>query len=517
MTVQPTPGQSAVRFPNMTDSKTPNPPPALGRTVGRGVLWMIVNTGVAKLASFAAQVVLGALLSAHDFGVFAVSVSVAGLTSVFRDAGVRQLLVQRGREYEKVAGPLFWLGLTLNAAAAAALAVASPSLAKLYGEPQLTSLLLITAVAIPLATPGAMLSARLGIDLRFREISILQTVLAVIRYGGTIGCALAGAGPLSFVLPLPILAITEWIAGYVLTRSAIWMRSPQFSSWPEFFMPLKWSLLTIVAIILCNTGIYVVIGALVSSEVVGVYFFAYQLVIQIGAMLAGNVGQVLFPAFAKLKEEPTRQRDATVRALRMLMFVAAPMNLALVAVFAPLEALVWDGRWLGAVLPVVVISACYPAQLSLTVAMSVRQANGDFREWGRLFFLYGVGSILFGAVGAVVFGSAEGVAALSGGYMVVGATALTSIALGPSIPTRTVLRALMPAWAISSLVAFSILGFDALVLEDIRPVVRIVSCLTLFSALFTAASRLLLPNHLREALGLVPARLRDPVSKILRI
>ena len=67
--------------------------------------------------------------------------------------------------------------------------------------------------------------------------------------------------------------------------------------------------------------------------------------------------------------------NTVLRALRMLMLVAAPMSLGLVAVFSPLESLIWHGRWAESVVPVQVISVCYPLNVALGVPMSLQLAN----------------------------------------------------------------------------------------------------------------------------------------------
>jgi PST family polysaccharide transporter len=479
---------------------------------------MILNTGTAKLVSFGAQVILGALLSAHDFGVFAISTSIAALTSVLRDGGVRQLLVQRGDEYESLAGPLFWMGFSLNLIAGTLLVAATPILSAVYHEPQLRIMLLITALSVPLATPSAVLSARLGVDLRFKAISLMQTGSAMVRYGGAVVFARAGLGPISFVLPLPLVALFEWTVTYSLTRSALWSRRAEIGRWKGLFTSAQWVLLGTFAVGLCNTGTYFLLGILLPASVVGDYFFAYQLVIQVGILLAANLNQVLFPALARLRAEPERQRAAVLRALRVLMLVAAPMSLGLVAVFSPMESLIWHGRWAASVVPVQVISICYPLNVVLGVPMSLQLANGAFREWGLMLLLYGAGLVVAGGIGALATGTATGVAFWTGGYIVVGSMLYTSTSLKRvGLRATALVQALAPSWALSSAAAGVAVLIDRESLPASSLITRILVTTAAFVVILGAGLRWTIPAQVREVLALAPDAARRPLLSALRL
>ncbi|MCC6526555.1 MAG: oligosaccharide flippase family protein [Polyangiaceae bacterium] len=479
---------------------------------------MILNTGTAKLASFGAQVVLGAILSADDFGLVAISTSIAALTSLLRDGGVRQVLVQRGDEYESLAGPVFWMGLAMNMTACVLLVAAAPALGEAYHEPELPLLLVITAVSVPLTTPSAVLSARLAIDLRFKAIGLMQSGSALLRYGGAILFAMAGFGAVSFVLPLLLVAIFEWVVSYALTRSRLWSRPWDMRRWKELFSRAQWVLLGTFGVGLCNTGTYFLLGATLSSTVVGVYFFAYQLVIQVGILLANNVNQVLFPALVKLRGEPMRLRAATERSLRMLMLVAAPLSLGLVAAVGPIETLVWQGRWAEAVVPVQVVSIVYPLNVALGVPMSLQLASGRFREWALMLLAYGAGLVAAGAVGAWTTGTAAGVASWTGGYIAAGAIVYATLALrSAGLRVGAFLNAVTPSWVLSIGAAGTALLIDRFALEDSSAAARVLASCLVFGVVLVVGARVAIPGHLCEARDLAPRGGARLVTRLLRL
>ena len=58
--------------------------------------------------------------------------------------------------------------------------------------------------------------AKLSSDLNFRNYTQLNVLSAILRHGSMVGFALIGLGPLSFVLPLIIIALFETIGGWYL-------------------------------------------------------------------------------------------------------------------------------------------------------------------------------------------------------------------------------------------------------------------------------------------------------------
>lgn len=479
------------------------PAPELGRSVKRGMTWSIGNTAIAKLLSLLAFAVLGILLAEDDYGMYALSFSIAAFVQVFRDGGVVQLLIQRGEaEYAALRGPVFWMALAFNSGTGIILAALSPLAAYFYGQPGLIPLLLIIAVATPLATPGVVLQARLSMQLRFGALSRIQMASAFIRYGGTVGLAWAGMGPLSFVLPLPVIALFESAAAYALTKETPWRSPTGRRQWPTLFRQSKWLVFVALATAVLNQGGYLVLGAIVDIKVVGSFFFAYQLIIQVEAILAATAGVVLFPVLARLAGEPARFRAATLRSARMLMLLAAPATVALIVGIDPLENLVWHGKWDSAVWPTQALSLLYAARILFMVPSVGYLAQGWFRENAMLVLVCGFGLMLASATGALLAPTAESIAVWLGGYVGIGCLFFSLHAFARlGIPPSHVLKAIMPAWLAAWLACAAALGVDAVVKSRL-PESAIAVCDWLSSIGLSVAGREWAPSAAADLLRL---------------
>src|SRR5688500_2468182 len=295
---------------NGSPSELAPPAPAMGVAVAGGMAWLTFTSVAGRLVSFAAQIVLGWKLSKGDFGLYAIAIAFAGLIQVFKDGGLRQLLVQRGSDYHALLGPVFWLSMVFNAATALVLVAAAPLGVHLYGRPELYPLLWVMAAAIPLATPSLVSQARLALDLRFRTASWILLVSNLLRHGLTIVFAATGFGAMSFVLPLLFVSVYESAAGIVATGEVPWKYPLQARRWSELLYMSRWLIAGTLATLLIVSGDYLVLGWLEDDALVGVYFFGFQLAVQIHAVLIGNLQIVLFPSLAKVEGDLPRMAAA---------------------------------------------------------------------------------------------------------------------------------------------------------------------------------------------------------------
>lgn len=529
-----------------SDSRPPEDPgPApieapLGGAVSRGMSWMGAAAVAGRGVSFVQMWALGWLLFEEDFGVYAAVLGIWGLVAVLREGSVTNVLIRRGlKELPRLEGPGFWLCLTMNlgvgailGAIALALPAARGSLSETYADPRLPSMLLVVALGIPLSTPAAILIMRLRMHMRFAELSRVQMVSAILRAVVAVGLASVGFGPISLVWPLTAVALWEWWALHRLTP--LRLRDLRFNG-PvvrSLFHQAIHALTVGLGNFFVDKGVYVVIPVFLGKAVVGVFSFGFEIMMQLAALISWNLQLVLMPALARLNAEKERQRAAVVRALRAVTVISCPMCMGLAAVMEPLEGVLWGGRWAGAVAVVQIFGAAFPARMTFGLTNAVLMAQGRFRTCGTLMLIEGVMLVGAGAAGAVVLGSAWGVAACVAGALVVarvGVTAYTVVTSGGS--AREVTVAMAPAW-LASIAAWALAAWaEALAFVDAglggaitdafegaglgarwiaagTGAARIAVIGPVFSVSFVVLMRVLGRDQLAEAVAAMPGRLR---------
>jgi PST family polysaccharide transporter len=480
---------------------------------------MVVSTVGGKGLSFVAQVFLGWLLAKEDWGIYGIAISIAFFLQVFRDGGVRQLLVQRGATaYEDLAGPVFWMASAFNTATALLLAAASPLVAWAYHDHRLIGMLLVMGLSVPLSTPSVITSARLRIDLRFGDLARMTIWSAVIRYGGSVALAYAGMGPLAFVLPLPAVSVFESLYCQWKTGDRPWRRPADFSRWASLFGQSKWLVLLAAAMVALDLSDYPVIGLYLSPAMVGVYYFAYQLVAQTGALLAANIEGVLLPALSKLGDEPKRRRHAIMRSVRTLGLLASPASLVLGALVGPLEQLLWHGKWASAAPAVQIFALFYPARAVFVVASSYMLAAGKFRGAGLMILTLGLGRVIAAAAASLFTRDATGVAWWVGGYVGVSCPVALWYALhGAGVTWRDLAAALVPSWLLGLAAGAAALGVLQLWPAP-HPGAGLALGGVIAGIVFAVGARALFAEGLRDVvLTAAPASLRTRVLTLLRL
>jgi PST family polysaccharide transporter len=371
-----------------------------------GFLWMLAQTFGSKIFSFATQIVLARLLAPRDFGLVALTYTVVALVAVIRNTGLQQILVQRQRRFGLWANSAFWLELTIGLTTAVTVAVAAPIAAAVYHNKNLIGLILVVASATPLSAWFVVPSAKLMIDMRFRALAATSIGYNLAAMGLSVTLAALGFGAYSFVIPLPVAAVLRNIWLWRLARPPVSWR-PQFRRWrflvgDGFYM---------IAAGFLSSTIFgsgsLALGLFYTKAVVGQFFFAQNLSMQVAQLLSQNLGNVLLPALAKLQNDRQRLVNALLRALRMLSFLAVPTSLLVAVAAYPIIVLVYGAKWAPAVPLLQVMAVGMVFNLPGVLANSALQSQGRF---GTIFVFTLLQFPLFivGAILGARFGGAMG-------------------------------------------------------------------------------------------------------------
>lgn len=515
--------QGEASSPAMTSTS-----PGLGAAVGSGLTWMVGVTFLNKAMTSVAQVVLGHKLSPADFDLYATATAVAGFTMICREAGMRELLVQRGpNEYERLAGPAFWLATSYNVVVGVLMVGVGWLVAQRQQDPQLAWMMWVMAVALPLGTMGGILQNKMRLDMQFRMFSLKTALSNLARQCSSIIFALLGMGAMSFAWPVLICAVVESIGGYTGTRDRIWARKAHPEQWPGLLRESKWLMFGSIAAFSLDYGPFLLRPIMnLSKHVNGVFFFSFQITAQIGALLGWTVILVLVPALTRLNGERERQIAAAIRALRALMLVASAASLGLAAVIAPLEDLLWRGKWSDAVAPVVILGLFFPWRVTFGLTSSLLMAQGRFKLYAWLTLLEGAGFTGACCVGALIEESPESLS-LAGGIWLAVSRIVINIWLfrGMGVSAWGVCRSMIPPWLTAIAAAACGIGLDRLVGPSLgaslprllSDVVRVGVIGGAFGIVFLVLTRVFLGDALRDALAVTPRRVRPIAARLMGV
>ena len=390
--------------------------PSLTRQTVTGMAWVTIGVMVGRVTGFVAQFFLGWIVSEQDFGIYGIAISVSTIVLTLRTIGVQRILIQRGSEYDDLARPLSRMALIINCTGGGLLALAAPFVARIYGS-ELRGLLWIIACALPLSVPTQIFRAKLSIDGRFKSLVAFDTFSNVMRQTAIVVFALAGLGPLSFVLPLPIFAIVD---GFVLLGiTGSWPRGKKLNGalWNEFWTASKWVLVCGASSTFIVQGNTLVLGAHESKVTTGEFVFGFNLMMALAAFFNTGVSSVLMPMMSQLADDPVRHRKAHLKALRFLTTFASPICVFGALIAGSMIHFLWQGKWDQSAMVAQLFILVMPVHLLSFVGGVALESKGEWRFNARLHIANGVGTILSAWVG-MQFGGLQAITLAAASYRI---------------------------------------------------------------------------------------------------
>ena len=468
-----------------------------GRTAGIGAIWIMGSTFIAKAASFLSQLVLGWLLSQNDFGIYAMAISISSIAAAIQHGGADRILIQQGHRYRELARPILKLTFGLKLATATIISLIAPFAASSFGSQEVALLLWVIAGNIFINAPILIYRAKLTIDLRFRSLAQLNSWSAIIRYGSMISFAVAGLGPLSFVLPLLLVTVFE----AVYLRLAVGPIPSDGQNLcrvlPQITSASIWIVTTAIGGAMVLNGDYLIIGSMMTQDQLGVYFFGYQLIASFNTLVASGLTSVLMPSFTKLINEPVRERAGFIKALKLMSLVFAPICAMILITAAPLVHLAWAGRWDAAIPIVQVLAIAFAANMIAPLTASITEAHGRWRLRACTVMFSGLTTMVAAYIGAW-FGEIVYVAIAIGIQRVLMGLINTWIAsrLTGCNYFHTLVE-ILPPFAIAMVCGGTAWSLSAFIFE---PISQVTVCAAVFVTLWVILSRMLLWSRIQHML-----------------
>jgi PST family polysaccharide transporter len=385
---------------------------SIGHRATRGFLWLVGQTVLVKLASTAGVVILSWFLMPEDFGLVGLAYTVTAIVGLVQNLGLKEILIRRQKHYRRWVNAAFWLSLSVGIAAGVLMAVCSPLAAKIYGEPRLVGLICILSTTAPLQALLTIPLTNLQIEFRFRAMGILGVLDGVGTIILSVIFAALGFGAYSFVMPRPIILGIEAMIAWVIAPTII-HSGMHLSRWRFLLNDSIWLFGTYVLLTMISQGDYVTLGIFSSKRETGLYFFAFNLSMQIVTLITGNIASVLLPSLSKFSGDDKRQVGAFVRASRMISMLGMPLCFAQAVFAAPLFHLFFAPKWYPAIPIFQVLCMGMSMRVVAGTSQSMMQARGRYRAFffaSLVYLIVFVASVGIGFASGGVLGLVLGVA-----------------------------------------------------------------------------------------------------------
>jgi lipopolysaccharide exporter len=317
------------------------------RAIARNSLWITASFALARGAQVVGQAILARFLFPQDFGTWAMVLVVTGLTNLFREAAISQVLVQRGFEDKAQVNAVYSLGINISLMMFSLQILAGYLLSLFFDVPLVFPLTAAVAFVFLINAGTGCHSAALTREMKFRALAICDTALGFARLGGVVVAAALGGGVWSFAAGELAAATVDSLlkrklSGYHFTyRFRI---DPQAISSARSYIQ---GLLSINLAVYANTtGDNLVIGKLMGRESLGFYNLAYQLAM-LPVFVLSQINRVNFSVLSQ--QDSIQQQRYLSRLLEAYAIVAAPVYGIAFLVSPWLIPFIYGYRWKEAI------------------------------------------------------------------------------------------------------------------------------------------------------------------------
>lgn len=189
-----------------------------GGLAARAGLHTLGGTGVQMAIQLVSLAVLARLLEPKDFGVYAVAMTVIGVTALFRDLGLSTAAVQAKVLTTQTRTNLWWINTVVGAGLTLVTFLAGPLAARFFREPEVQTVLWVMAPTMLLAGATSQYSASLMRAMRYGVLAVIGMLSSVVGLVLSIALAWYGAGVWALCLPQLITAVGVLVASMVLCQ-----------------------------------------------------------------------------------------------------------------------------------------------------------------------------------------------------------------------------------------------------------------------------------------------------------
>jgi O-antigen/teichoic acid export membrane protein len=238
--------------------------------------------------------------------------------------------------------------------------------------------------------------------------------------------ALWGFGAYSFVVPYVGANVGRTLCLWCLAPGPVRL-SLHLNRWSVAWQDSRYFLASSACSTIIVWGDYAILGLLSPKSVVGFYYFAFSISVQLALLFGFNFSTVLFPTLSKLTAYRPQQMATFIAGLRLLMFTVTPLCL-LQAALAPALLFIFADHWAPAIPIVQVLSIGMPSYVVQMQTAALLQAQGRFKVLScysvfvaAVFLMFVIiGTWVGGALGAAVGVSAcHIVSATIGLYLII--------------------------------------------------------------------------------------------------
>lgn len=310
-----------------------------------GVVWTYAERIAAQGVSAIVTVILARILLPEHYGAVAIALIVLTFCDIFVTDSISNALIQKKDSDSLDFSSVFYSTLVLSLILYGAVFFAAPSIAAYYETPELTGILRVLCLRIPISSLNAIQHAYVSKHMQFRKFFFSTLIGTIISAGVGITMAKLGFGAWALVAQYLTNTVIDTI---VLMITVEWRPKLEFSF--SRLVPLYrygWKLLVSA---LLSKGFSEVRDLIIGKQYSTTDLAFYNKGKQFPALAVTSyntaIGKVLFAAIAREQDRIEDVKNTVKRTIQLNIYILSPILLGLAVVAEPFVRLILTEKWL---------------------------------------------------------------------------------------------------------------------------------------------------------------------------
>lgn len=365
----------------MTDTPSDQPTRAkaesLDRSLVHGLAWTSGAKWGGQLLSWASTLIVARLLTPEDYGLVGMAAIYLGLVTMLSEFGLGTTVLALRDLTEEQLAQLHGFAMLFGLSAFGLSCLAAWPLGTFFHSVELPPVVIAMSVAFIITSFRIVPAARLRRDLRFRELAVIDTIKSVVLAVAMI--AFAWFGFRYWTLVIGGLLSTTLSTGMTVRLQRQRVARPRVATL-EYAMTYSWRILASrLSWYAYSNADFLVAGRILGKAALGVYDFAWTLANLPVEKITALIGQVTFPIFSAVQDDPAELRRYLLRITEGLALLTFPASFG-IALVAPDFVLTFLGqKWAGAIVPLQLLAVFVGFRSIVPLLPQILNVAGDSR------------------------------------------------------------------------------------------------------------------------------------------
>jgi len=310
---------------------------SIDKQVKTGVKWTTISTVVLAVVAILKISILTRFLDKSDFGLMALVTFVMGFMELFNDMGITSAILHKQGITKKQYASLYWINWIASIIMYLLLLVITPLVASFYEQSLLNTLIPLIGLNLILSAIGRQYKTIEQKNLLFNTISIIDIIGALLSLGLSVFLAIYGYGVFALVYSVIFQALFSNFCYFLIgLRKYGLLFHFKFHETKEFLKIGMYQVGGQVVNYFNRDLDILIIGKFFSTDVLGGYSLARELVRRPSSFIIPILNRVGAPALSKINDNHKKLKQSYLKMTNILASLTIPIYLIIAFLAYPI-------------------------------------------------------------------------------------------------------------------------------------------------------------------------------------